>query len=279
MINTSVQLKALVRNKSDGDSTKAQLIIRNYVMGRFLVRVSNSNYRNHIVLKGGALIASIIGIDKRSTMDIDTTLVNMEMNENQIYVMLKEILSVKSNDNIIFEVLSIETIMEDFDYPGIRVKLNAQIDKMRTPLILDFSTGDVLTPRAIEYNYELMFEQGHISLLAYNVETLLAEKFETIISRGTANTRMRDFYDVFSILNIDIDIQYDQFRLALQNTSKKRGSYDLIKNHSQVMSEVGEDGSMRFLWTAYQRKFDYAENIEWDKVIKSIKNLGNHLLV
>ena len=105
MINTSVQLKALVRNKSDGDSTKAQLIIRNYVMGRFLVRVSNSNYRNNLVLKGGALIASIIGIDKRSTMDIDTTLVNMEMNENQISVMLKEILSVKSNDNIIFEVL------------------------------------------------------------------------------------------------------------------------------------------------------------------------------
>ncbi len=176
MINTSVQLKALVRNKSDGDSTKAQLIIRNYVMGRFLVRVSNSNYRNNLVLKGGTLIASIIGIDKRSTMDIDTTLVNMEMNENQISVMLKEILSVKSNDNIIFEVLSIETIMEDFDYPGIRVKLNAQIDRMRIPLILDFSTGDVLTPRAIEYSYELIFDQGHIFILAYNIETLLAEK-------------------------------------------------------------------------------------------------------
>lgn len=158
------------------DSTKAQLTIRNYVMGRFLVRVSNSNYRNNLVLKGGTLIASIIGIDKRSTMDIDTTLVNMEMNENQISVMLKEILSVKSNDNIIFEVLSIETIMEDFDYPGIRVKLNAQIDRMRIPLILDFSTGDVLTPRAIEYSYELIFDQGHIFILAYNIETLLAEK-------------------------------------------------------------------------------------------------------
>ncbi|WP_414838883.1 nucleotidyl transferase AbiEii/AbiGii toxin family protein [Carnobacterium sp. TMP28] len=248
-------------------------------MGRFLVRVSNSNYRNHIVLKGGALIASIISIDKRSTMDIDTTLVNLEMNENQISRMLKEILSVESNDNIIFRISSIETIMEDFDYPGIRVKLNAQINRMRTPLILDFSTGDVLTPSAIEYSYELMFDQGHISVLAYNIETLLAEKFETIISRGTANTRMRDFYDVYSIVNTDIDIQYDQFILALENTSKKRGSYDLIKNYSQVLNEVEEYGSMRFLWTAYQRKFDYAENIEWDEVMKSIKKLGNHLLV
>lgn len=279
MINTSVKLKALVRNKSGGDSTKAQLIIRNYVMGRFLVRVSNSNYRNHIVLKGGALIASIIGIDKRSTMDIDTTLVNIEMNKNQISTMLKEILNMKSNDNIIFGILSIETIMEDFDYPGIRVKLNAQMDRMRTLLILDFSTGDILTPRAVDYNYELMFDQGTISLLAYNMETLLAEKFETIISRGIANTRMRDFYDIFSIINIDIYIQYEQFTLALKNTSEQRGSYNLIRDYSRILGEVEEDESMRLLWTAYQRKFDYAENIGWHEVMKSIKMLGNNLLV
>lgn len=279
MINTSVKLKALVRNKSGGDSTKAQLIIRNYVMGRFLVRVSNSNYRNHIVLKGGALIASIIGVDKRSTMDIDTTLVNIEMNKNQISTMLKEILNVKSNDNIIFGILSIETIMEDFDYPGIRVKLNAQMDRMRNLLILDFSTGDILTPRAVDYNYELMFDQGTISLLAYNVETLFAEKFETIISRGIANTRMRDFYDVFSIINIDILIQYEKFTLALKNTSEQRGSYNLIRDYSRILGEVEEDESMGLLWTAYQRKFDYAENIEWHEVMKSIKMLGNNLLV
>lgn len=278
MIKTSTQLKALVRNQSGGNSTKAQLIIRNYIMGRFLVRVSKSRYRNNIILKGGALIASMIGIEKRSTMDIDTTLENIDLNEDSIREILEEIIEIKSDDNVIFEITSIERIMEELDYPGIRVKLNTMIDRMRTPLILDFSTGDIITPRAIEYNYELMFNQGHITLFAYNIETVLAEKFETIISRGIANSRMRDFYDVYIISNIDSNINYNKFNSALKNTSKKRSSYNLIKEWTKIIAEIEAENRMKSLWVSYQNRFDYAKDITWETVVDCIKKLGSHIV-
>lgn len=278
-IKSSTQLKAFVRNKSGGDSAKAQLIIRNYIMGRFLVRVSESKYRNNIVLKGGTLIASIIGIDKRSTMDMDTTLLKMEMNADEILIMLEEIIKIESEDNIIFEVTGIETIMEDLNYSGVRAKLEAKIDKMRTPLIIDFSMGDILTPRAIEYSYPLIFEQGEITILAYNIETLLAEKFETIISRGVLNSRMRDFYDVYSILSIDSSFKGEKFNLALQNTGKQRGSYILFNDWADIVSEIEVDDNMKKLWRSYQNKFDYAENIEWLDVMQSVKELGSYFEV
>lgn len=274
MIKTAIQLKALVRNQSEGNSTKAQLIIRNYIMGRFLVRVSLSKYRNNIILKGGSLIASILGIEKRSTMDIDTTLVNITLDEVQVFDIVEEVISVNSDDNVFFEIVDIDTIMEENDYPGIRVKLITLIDEMRIPLIIDFSTGDIITPKAIEFKYKLMFEQGEVTILAYNIETVLAEKFETIISRGIVNSRMRDFYDVHSILYLDEKIHYREFIRALRNTSKKRGSYDLIGDWTRIIEEIEVDNNMNKLWDSYCKKFDYAKGLFWSDIIKSIKILG-----
>lgn len=273
MIKNSMQLKAYVRSIAKSDNSKSLIIIRSYMMERFLERVSLSKYRDNIILKGGSLIASMIGNDKRSTMDVDATLANIHLDEETVMKMVSEIIEVKVDDNVIFKVERITTIMEELDYPGIRVFINTTIDKMRTPLKLDFSTGDIITPRPIDYGFKLMFEDRKISVLAYNVETILAEKFETIISRGILNTRMRDFYDIHTLLIWVYDIDKELFISALSNTTKNRGSSKIMENWKEVLQEIQADNNLIKLWAAYQKKFDYAKDIEWDLIIHSIFKL------
>ena len=274
MIKTSTQLKALVRNRSGGNSLRAQMIIRSYVMERFLERLSRSRFRSNFIVKGGALITSMIGIEKRSTMDIDLTLRNFELSERSIRTVVQEIINIDLSDSIIFSILDISIIMEDFEYPGIRVLLNSEIDRMSTPLKLDFSTGDIITPSEVDYSYALMFEDRSISLLAYNLETILSEKFETIVSRGIANSRMRDFYDIYSLQSIGKVINEEDFVNALKNTSSQRNSYKFIEAWKETIELLREDENMQKLWESYQKKFDYALNLSWDTVIEAVVSLG-----
>lgn len=171
------------------------------MMERFLERVSISSFRDNFILKGGMLVAPIVGVEMRATMDIDTTVKALPLNEADVQRIIEEICNIPLEDNVSFQIKSTRTIMEEFDYPGIRVMLEATLDRMRQPIKIDISTDDVITPKAIEYNYKLMFEDRTISVLTYNKKTLLAEKMQTIINRGIANTRLRDFYDVYSIMN------------------------------------------------------------------------------
>ena len=274
MIKTSTQLKALVRNRSGGNSLRAQMIIRSYVMERFLERLSRSRFRSNFIVKGGALITSMIGIEKRSTMDIDLTLRNFELSERSIRTVVQEIINIDLSDSIIFSILDISIIMEDFEYPGIRVLLNSEIDRMSTPLKLDFSTGDIITPSEVDYSYALMFEDRSISLLAYNLETILSEKFETIVSRGIANSRMRDFYDIYSLQSIGKVINEEDFVNALKNTSSQRNSYKFIEAWKETIELLREDVNMQKLWESYQKKFDYALNLSWDTVIEAVVSWG-----
>lgn len=201
MISSSRQLKDKVRNISKGNSNKANTLIRNFVMERFLERVSVSVYRDNFILKGGMLVASIVGVDMRATMDIDTTVKALPLNEAAVQRIIEEICNIELEDNISFQIKSTRAIMEEFDYPGIRVMLEATLDRMHQPIKIDISTDDAITPKAVEYDYKLMFEDRTISILTYNKETLLAEKMQTIINRGIANTRLRDFYDVYSVMH------------------------------------------------------------------------------
>lgn len=175
MIRTSRQLKALVRNLSKGDSAKAQIIIRNYVMERFLERLSLSQYRNNLILKGGTLVAAMVGLDNRSTLDVDTTLKNMPLHETSTRQVVEEITAIQIDDGMMFEIKSVASIMDEADYPGIRIMLDTTLETMHTPLKIDFSTGDVITPREVSYSFRLLFEERTISILAYNLETVLAE--------------------------------------------------------------------------------------------------------
>lgn len=274
MIHTSRQVKDLIRNQSKGNSAKAQILLRIYMMERFLERLSVSDYNKNFILKGGMLVSSMVGIDMRSTMDIDTTLKNLPLSEESVKNIIENITAIKLDDNINLRIKSISEIMEEAEYGGIRVSLEAVLDMMRVPLKIDISTGDVITPREIEYEMPLMFENRKIAVLAYNTETLLAEKLETIIARGTVNTRLRDFYDIYIILNNSVyEINDDNFSLAFRSTCKKRRSDTLIANAEMIISEIEVDGNMQNLWRAYRNKFEYAKDISWDMVIGAVKQL------
>ena len=274
MIHTSRQLKALVRNISKGDSAKAQIIIRNYVMERFLERLSLSHHRNNMILKGGTLVTAMIGLDNRSTMDVDTTLKNMSLNEENARKITEEITAIQIDDGMAFEIISVAPIMDAADYPGIRIMLDTTIERMHTPLKIDFSTGDVITPHEVTYSFRLLFEERTISILAYNLETVLAEKLETLLARGTANTRMRDFYDIYALTSTQAhNIDNATLKEAFINTSKKRGSIALISDSDLILKEISESMVMIHLWKSYQRKFDYSVDVSWKDVMESVRSL------
>ena len=274
MIKTSRQLKALVRNLTKGDSLQAQIIMRNYVMERFLERISLSKYRNNFILKGGMLVSAMVGLDTRSTMDIDTTIKNMPLSVENAKEMLEEIIAISIDDGMTFSIKSVGEIMDEAEYSGVRANLEATLETMRTPLKVDISTGDIITPREVSYTFKLMFEERTISILAYNLETVLAEKMETVISRGVANTRLRDYYDLYILQNEYTHvINMEQFKEAFLATSKKRNSIQLIAEGNRILKEIEDSEVMQELWKGYQKKFSYAEDISWERVMVSIEKL------
>ena len=264
----------MIKNKSKGNSAKAQILLRNYMMERFLERMSVSKYKKNFILKGGMLVSSMVGIDFRSTMDIDTTLKNIPLSVESATEIIEDIISVHLDDEVSFKIKTVSEIMEESEYGGIRVSLDAVLDMMRIPLKIDISTGDVVTPREVEYGMKLMFEEREIDVYAYNLETVLAEKLETIITRGTANTRLRDFYDLHILTSsYKNEINYSYFKMALTATGEKRNSIKIINDAELILEEIYTDENMRSLWKAYQDKFDYARNVSWDMVIVSAKEL------
>lgn len=274
MVHTSRQLKALVRNRSGGDSAKAQTIIRNYIMERLLERISLSEYRNHFILKGGMLVSAMVGLENRTTMDIDTTIKNLTLTVEDVRDILTEIMKIQVEDGIIFTIKRVSEIMEETEYPGVRAMLEAQLDTMRTPLKIDISTGDVITPEEIQFEYKLMFEDRTISIYAYNIETVLAEKLETVISRGTANTRLRDFYDLY-ILQQEKGKSVDllKLKMAMAATCRKRGSLKVMERGIAILEQIYCDTDMEKRWETYRKKFDYAKDYTWNQVMESIRNL------
>lgn len=279
MIKTSRQLKALVRNLTKGDSLQAQIIMRNYVMERFLERISLSKYRNNFILKGGMLVSAMVGLDTRSTMDIDTTIKNMPLSVENAKEMIEEIIAIPIDDGMTFSIKSVGEIMDEAEYSGVRANLEATLETMRTPLKVDISTGDIITPREVLYNFRLMFEERTISILAYNLETVLAEKMETVIARGVANTRLRDYYDLYILQNeYTHAMNMEQFKAAFLATSKKRNSIQLITEGNRILKEIADSEVMQGLWKSYQKKFSYVEDISWEMVMDSIEKLFEQAL-
>ena len=277
MISTATQLKAKVRNLSGGDSKKAQTLIRNYIMERFLERIALSQYRNNFILKGGMLVAAVVGLDTRATMDIDTTVKSLNLTKDNAVRIVEDIISIDLDDGVQFRVTKVTDIMEEHDYPGIRFMLETTLDKMRQTIKIDISTGDIITPRAIEYSYRLMFEDRAISLWTYNLETLLAEKLETIMARGTANTRMRDFYDIYVISNRE---NYDReiLKKAFVATSTKRNTTNQIPDFKTILSTVEADDSMRIQWESFREDSFFVGELTWNEVMTSVKVLAEEVL-
>lgn len=273
MIRTSVQLKAKIRNLASGDSTKSQTLLRTFIMERFLERISLSAYRDNFILKGGMLVASLVGLHTRATMDIDTTLRSATLSQEEAVKIVQDVIGVEVDDGVTFAITKVEDVMEGHDYPGIRFVLQATLDRLRQKIKIDISTGDAITPQAVEYAYKLMFEDRHIKLWTYSVETLLAEKLETIMARGALNTRMRDFYDVHVIATQE-KYRLDLLREAFLVTSHRRHTSQMIDEMKSILNTVAQDETMRKLWDNYVRDSFFVENLTWDEVMQSVQNLA-----
>ncbi|MEG1561797.1 MAG: nucleotidyl transferase AbiEii/AbiGii toxin family protein [Raoultibacter sp.] len=272
------KLKARIRNRSKGDSTRAQILMRHYGAERFLERLALSTYRDNFVLKGGTLIAAKVGLENRSTLDIDTTLKGVTLSEAEVIKLVEAVCAIDLEDGMTFRVNSVRSIMHESDYPGIRVLMEASLEKVRIPMKIDLSTDDVITPHEILFPMPLMFEDKTVALLAYNTETALAEKLETIIARGNVNTRMRDFYDIYMLDVIEGEsINYQILKDAFANTSRKRSTDVSDKTVRQVLKEVKESPELLRLWNKYQQEFHYAEAIEWDMVLSAAEQMLNRI--
>lgn len=271
MIHTSKQLKDKVRNISKGDNNIAKVLIRNFIMERFLERVSVSDYRNHFILKGGMLVASIIGIDMRATMDIDTTVKSLPVNVDDAQRIVSEICAIPLEDNVTFRIISVSDIMTDFEYPGVRMMLEAVLERMRQVIKIDISTDDVITPSALEYEYKLMFEDRTMPLLTYNVETLLAEKIQTILARGIANTRLRDYYDVHEVIKI-CAARVDKVILlqAFIATCKKRETVFSKDEMSETLTMIEKDAGMAGMWEQFRKRNYFVGDLEWKEVLNGV---------
>lgn len=270
-MKNAMQLKAIVKSISKEKRISAQLVLQNYMLERFLERVSLSSYRSQFIIKGGFLIASIVGLDTRATMDMDATIKGYPVDESSIQRMIEEIITIPVDDGIAFEFRSIGEIREGDDYSGYRVALTANYEKMAVPLKLDITTGDKITPREIEYRYRLMLEDRSISVLAYNLATILAEKLETVISRGDQNTRPRDYYDIYILTRLQAEnIEPEILKEAFQATTEKRGSTEVVKRYREIMQAVKSSDIMIRQWNDYRKDFNYAAEIEFGQTCDAV---------
>ena len=274
MIKTSRQLKDKIKNLSHGDSTKAQILTRKYMMERFLARVAVSNYRDQFILKGGMLVSAIVGEEARSTMDIDATVRSLPLSEDYIKSVIANIVSLDLSDNLSFRIEDAKSIMEEHDYSGIRITMKVLLENLRETITVDISTGDAITPSAVRFSYPMMFEQGDINVWSYNLETLLAEKIETILARSTANTRMRDFYDIHILWNYENDyINTNILREAFDATTQKRHTDHLINDAKQILEDIENNTYMKRMWENYRRSNTYVGALEWEDAFEAVKSI------
>ena len=272
-MSKAMSLKAKIRNIAKQKNIPAQVILQNYMFERLLVRLSASEYKEKFVLKGGMLVAAIVGLDNRATMDMDTTLKNLPLTPEAIRSALEDICSIAFDDGVVYEIGTISPIRKDDIYGGYRVMLNARFDIMLTPLSIDVSTGDVITPHAVQYNFSEIFDdEKSYELWAYNIETVMAEKVETILRRGIFNTRPRDFYDAY-ILTTTQKFDITVFEDALKATANHRGTTDQIADVPSILHNIEESPELKTMWDKYRKQFSYARDITYEQIMNSIKTL------
>ena len=273
-----MQLKAIIKNLAKEKHISAQLVMQNFMLERLLERISVSKYQQNFILKGGFLIAAMVGLDTRATMDMDATIKGLPVNEQTIREMFGEICRIELDDDVSFSFRSIGEIREGDEYTGYRVSLLANYPPMAVPLKLDITTGNTITPKEIEYRFKLLLENRSILVLAYNLETIMAEKLETVISRGDQNTRPRDYYDIYILTKLQYsNINIERLKKALSATTEKRGSSIVVKDYRRIMNTVENSDIMQRQWNNYQKDFDYATDILFKDVCEAVVKLMGDL--
>ena len=273
---TPEQIKGRIKSVAKQNNADARTLMRIYMMERFLERLAQSEYRDNFIIKGGILVTAMIGVAHRSTMDIDTSMKNLNLSAEDALRVVNQVKDIDLDDGVSFDVKDVSNIMDEMEYPGIRVTMNANVGRLITPLKIDISTGDVITPRAIEFNYDLLLEDRSISLWSYNLETILAEKLQTVLARGILNTRMRDFYDIRMLLDTYEDkVNKAVLKDAFAATCKKRGTDHLQEQAEEIIKIIEADEQLQVLWRAYQKKYSYAAETDYVSVISGVRKLMN----
>ena len=269
---SAMQLKSWIKNKSTQTGAPANVLLQTYMMERLLERMSISSYRDNLILKGGFLIAAMVGIDRRSTMDMDATVKGLPISYDGIRELLNEIISLDAGDGVTFEIQDIKNIHDVSEYDDFRVSLRATFYTVRVNMKIDVTTGDAIIPHEIEYQYRLMFEDRTIPVMAYNLYTILAEKIETILSRNIANTRGRDFYDAYILLSMNKDtLSREELLHALWIKARERDSVAAVENYAKHLRDIADSPEIAKIWDGYIRGYPYAKGIALRDIITLIE--------
>lgn len=277
-MKTPEQLKGKIRSIAAKNDLRAQEVLQMFLFERILERLANSEYRSNFILKGGLLISSMIGIGERTTMDMDTTVRGIQMEEDEIVKAVKEILAVDVDDGIQFEYKKIEPIREDDAYNNFRVHLQAKYGKIDSPMKIDVTTGDIITPAAVRYDFQMLFEDKTIPVMAYTLETVLAEKYETIIRRNIGTTRARDFYDLHILYRSrKAEVRWEVLKEAVLHTARKRNSTEDMQAWKEILTDIREEPHMYLLWDNYIAENKYVGTLEFSEVLDSVEEIAKRL--
>lgn len=272
MIKNKDSLKVKVSNLALSTNIPNKYLIQSFMFEALLKRISVSKYKDKFIIKGGLLLSSIFGVNLRSTMDLDTTIKGLPLDRTTITKVVNEIISIDLKDNIKLEIENIKDIREEELYSGFNVNLKAEFDGLRTNLMIDITTGDVITYKEVQFEYKTLFDNEIVNIMTYNYETIIAEKFEAIISRNIDNTRMKDYYDLYMFVNLKWDdIDKTILRKAIFNTSKKRETLNYIEEADKYIELINEDSKLKSLWKNYQNNYVYAKDISFENTIAAIK--------
>ena len=273
MMNTD-KLRNIISKKAHGDSDISQKFYQLFYFERILERISMSNYRGQIILKGGLLLTSIIGNDERTTKDMDATLKGIPLTKKDVERVSHEILHIPIDDGVSFQIISIKDIRLEDEYSGFRLNILSKLGNNKTYITVELTTGDIITPKETKYNYHCIFEDKKIAIMSYPLETVLAEKFHSIITRGTLNTRLKDFYDVYILLNTKLDkLNKEHLIKAIENTFRRRKTEFHLEFFKEVVHDLSENQHMNKLWNEYVIKNPYAKGITYEETIFAIKEI------
>lgn len=278
MIKNVQSLKDRANNFAKENNLTVQQVLQNYMFERFLERLSFSEYKEKLIIKGGLLLSSIIGINLRNTMDIDADIVGINFTQEEIEKLIINIININLNDNTQMKLEKIEEIKEESEYGGYRIKLVGNLENLKIPFHIDISTGDIITPRAIEYKYKKLLEDDYIEIYTHNQETVIAEKLQTILSRKIANSGMKDYYDLYFFVNSKWqEIDKETLKQAIKATFEQRNSMEDLENIDKIINTIEKDKTLIYSWKDYQAKHLYAQSIKYDDVIKGIRFINNEI--
>ena len=271
MINYNELFEKSKKLAKESGLTQLELYQR-FMFERILERISLSEYNENFILKGGLLLSAMLGINSRSTRDMDISIKGIDVSEEKMVQVLNEILSLNIGDGVKFEMLNVTDIRADDEYGGNKYHLVGKLENLKVALEIDISTGDEITPKELNYEYISIFENKKIYIDTYNIETILAEKIETILRRGKYNARMKDYYDVYFFLTkLKNEINLEIFKQALNNTLRKREAFNYYNDYKQILNGLTNDERINNYWNTYKKKNKYAENIEFKDIVKILK--------